>query len=122
MGKTTLYHPISLHVIRGAAEFCGFRFEKVHQLAGFSEKQSARYNVTIAEYPKGWDTQSLDLMQKDLQACFMDDIRVHWLRKNRAEKWMCHLQIDLNRAVAEYDFPEKGHHMSDDELSEEYQS
>jgi len=94
MGKKTLYHPVSLHVIRGAAEYCGFRFEKVHLLNSFPENQSARYNVKIVEFPAGWDRQPLDLMQNQLQACFMDGIRVHWLRKNKADQWMFHLQIN----------------------------
>jgi len=100
MGKKTLYHPVSLHVIRGAAEYCGFRFERVHQLNSFPENQSARYNVTIVEFPAGWDRQPLDLMQDQLQACFMDDIRVHWLRKSRADQWMCHLQVNPVAEVA----------------------
>lgn len=98
MGKTTKFHPVSLHVIRGAAEYCGFRFEKVHQLHSFPEKQSARYNVTIVDFPKGWDQMSLDLMQSVLQDCFLDDIRVHWLRRNRLEQWMCHLQVNTLKA------------------------
>jgi len=100
MGKITKFHPVSLHVIRGAAEYCGFRFEKVHQLHSFPEKNSARYNVTIVDFPKGWDQMSLDLMQSVLQDCFLDDIRVHWLRKNRLDQWMCHLQVDVIREPA----------------------
>jgi len=96
MGKTTLYHPISLHVIRGAAEYCGFQFEKVHQLNSFPENHTALYNVTIVKFPKGWNKQPLDIMQSMLQDCFMDDIRVHWLRLNRKDQWMCHLQVDTH--------------------------
>jgi hypothetical protein len=97
MGKTTLFHPVSLHVIRGAAEYCGFKFQKVHQLNSFPADGSARYNVTIVGFPAGWDKKPLDLMQSALQNCFMDDIRVHWLRRNRNDEWMAHLQVNLGR-------------------------
>jgi len=97
MGKTTLWHPVSLHVIRGAAEYCGFKFEKVHQLNAFPEEGKARYNVTIVAWPKGWNMAPLDLMQSALQNCFMDDIRVHWLRRNRDDQWMAHLQVSVGR-------------------------
>lgn len=96
MGKTTLYHPIPLPVIRGSAEYCGFKFDKIHQLHSFPEKRSARYNVTIIGFPQGWNEQPLDLMQSTLQQCFMDDIRVHWLRRNRFDQWMCHIQINVS--------------------------
>lgn len=95
MGKTTLYHPIPLSVIRGAAEFCGFKFDKIHQLNGYPELRTARYNVTVVGFPKGWDKEPLDIMQSMLQECFMDDMRVHWLRRNREDKWMFHLRVEL---------------------------
>lgn len=97
MGKTTLWHPIPLHVIRGAVEYCGFKFEKVDQLNVFPERGSARYNVTIVEWPGTWNELPIDVMQTMLQDCFMDDIRVHWLRRNRLDQWMAHLQISLGR-------------------------
>jgi hypothetical protein len=93
MGKKTLYHPVSLHVIRGAAEYCGFTFGKLQQLHHFSAKESVRYNATILGVPPGWDLQPMDLMQAQLQECFLDDIRVYWLRLNRLGYWMCHLQV-----------------------------
>jgi len=100
MGKKTRIHPVSLHVIRGAAEYCGFKFEKVHQLHSFPENNSARYNVTIVGWPGKWNKQPLDIMQSMLQECFMDDIRVHWLRLSRSDQWMCHLQINASKEVA----------------------
>jgi len=96
MGKTTLYHPVSLHVIRGAAEYCGFKFDKIHQLNGYPELKTARYNITVVGFPQGWDKQPLDIMQSMLQECFMDDMRVHWLRRNRDEKWMFHLRVEIS--------------------------
>ncbi len=96
MGKTTLYHPVPLSVIRGAAEYCGFKFQKIHQLNSFPTDRKARYNITVIGFPKGWDEQSPYNMQMALQECFMDDMRVHWLRKTRNELWMFHLQVKAN--------------------------
>jgi hypothetical protein len=111
VGKTTLYHPIPLSVIRGAAEYCGFKFAKIHQLHCFPDTGSARYNVEIVAFPKGWNKQPHDIMQNVLQSCFMDDIRVRWLRLNRKDQWMIHLQVNLKN-YAETD---------DEKLSEQYQ-
>jgi len=99
MGKATLYHPVSLHVIRGAAEYCGFKFETITQINGYPELKVARYNITVVGFPLNWDKQPLDIMQSMLQECFMDDMRVHWLRQNKKGRWMFHLQVEIGRST-----------------------
>lgn len=106
MGKVTLYHPISLHVIRGAAEYCGFKFSHIKQLYSEPDRQRARYNAQIVGFPSGWTNQPLPMMQNDLRRCFMDDIEVHWLRQNKSDQWCVHIQVDLSKSVAEYDVDE----------------
>jgi hypothetical protein len=92
MGKTTLYHPVSLHVIRGAAEYCGFQFGKLKQLWGNPEKRTARYEATIQQVPALFVNQSTMVIQNELQKCFMDDIRVHWVHHTRSGVLGCHIQ------------------------------
>lgn len=103
MGKTTLYHPISLHVIRGAAEFCGWRFGTVKQLRSDETKQTATYIAQIEDSPFILSQVSPEAATKALNSAFMDDIRVSHLRKTGKGNWKVYVDVDLNKAVAEYD-------------------
>jgi len=96
MGKTTLYHPVSLHVIRGAAEYCGFQFGTIKQKWSDREKQTARYDVEIVKMPGDlMETGTLLGIHHDLQNCFMDDIRVHWVHMTQSGTWACQLAVGI---------------------------
>jgi hypothetical protein len=95
MGKTTLFHPISLHVIRGAAEYCGWKFKHIHQTDAEPDRGRARYVAEVEAMPKRVLGLSQSAWQDDLQNCFMDDIRVYWPRQTKAGKWLVDLQVDL---------------------------
>jgi len=97
MGKKTLYHPVSLHVIRGAAEYCGFQFGKLKQMWSDPEHLSARYEVTIQQIPQRFQDKSNSIIQEALQNCFMDDIRVHWVHNTKSGVLACFLQAQLNK-------------------------
>jgi hypothetical protein len=97
MGKTTLYHPISLHVIRGAAEYCGWKFGKIKQLDSSPGLSKAHYEARIELMPRNLAASSLEKMQDELQKCFMDDIRVHWLHKTRRGLYACRLSVSLGQ-------------------------
>jgi|SRR6267142_4839898 len=93
MGKTTLYHPVSLHVIRGAAEYGGFQFGKLKQMWSSRENATARYEATIQQTPAWLTNCSSLIIQNELQTCFMDDIRVHWVHNTKSGVLACHLQV-----------------------------
>lgn len=97
MGKKTLYHPVSLHVIRGAAEYCGFQFGKLKQMWSQPEELSARYEVTIQQIPPRFQDKSNSIIQEALQNCFMDDIRVHWVHNTKSGVLACFLQVQINK-------------------------
>jgi len=97
MGATTLYHPISLHVIRGAAEYCGFQFGKLKQLWNDPDLQIARYEATIQQVPATWVNESTMIIQDVLQNCFMDDIRIHWVHHTKSGVLACHIVTKVNR-------------------------
>ncbi len=99
MGKTTLIHPIPLSVIRGAAEYCGWKFSRLVQKVCEPDLGRARYVAEIAIMPERLTAQGYQAMHDDLQSCFMDDIRIAFLHKTRRDKYLVELQIDLgNRA------------------------
>ena len=97
MGKTTLYHPISLHVIRGAAEYCGWQFGKLKQTWSDPETLSARYEATIQQVPPLFRDYSLAMLLRELEKCFMDDIRVHWLHYTKSGVLGCQLAVQLDK-------------------------
>lgn len=93
MGATTLYHPVSLTVIRGSAEYHGFRFGRLRQLYSEPEKCQARYEVNLERVPGELAGLSLMELQNVLQDCFMDDVRVHWLHYTKMGKLACQLAV-----------------------------
>lgn len=109
MGKTTLYHPIPLSTIRGAAEYCGFKLAKIKQKWSDKEKKTARYDVEIVKMPGHLAiTGTSNDIHYDLQHCFMDDIEVHWVHTTKKGLWCCQLQIEIKPEVESIPDPEPG--------------
>jgi len=92
MGKKTRIHPVSLHVIRGAAEYCGFRFGKIKQTSNDNDLFRAIYDAEIVEMPRDLATKGTLLqIHHDLQECFVDDIRIEWVHMTKSGKWSCQI-------------------------------
>lgn len=98
MGKTTLYHPLPMSVLRGAAEYCGFKFGRITQYYCDKPNRTAIYNVTIAKMPGNLETTGTLLgIQHDLQECFMDDVRIHWVHVTQSGFWSCRITVIMKR-------------------------
>lgn len=76
MGKKKLYHPVSLHVIRGGFEYCGCTVGRVHQVEAMPEQEVAFYSVDILTHPPSWLKKPPSKLIEAIQSCFLDDIRV----------------------------------------------
>lgn len=76
MGKTTGYHPISLHVIRGAAEYCGFEIGKIQRIAEWPAEEKAIYRIEVRDGPGGWRDWPPNVFRRQFQHCFLDDIKI----------------------------------------------
>lgn len=76
MGKKTLYHPVSLHVLRGAVEYCGFKFGRLQQINSDPTGLTATYRAVIEKAPKHCEGKSLEYVHFALQECFNADIKV----------------------------------------------
>lgn len=98
MGKTTLYHPVSLHVIRGAAQWMGWEFGKIEQLSAEPEMTRAVYRAEITAFPVDPDETTLNELTRLLKQAFMRDILPISIRKLPGEKWMCNIIVDLSEA------------------------
>lgn len=82
MGKQTHYHPVSLHVVRGAAEYCGFQFGKLKQVKSDELEKSATYVAEIKMIPLRCVEMPLRGVMKELSDCFNVDIVVLEMRQS----------------------------------------
>lgn len=82
MGKTTLFHPVSLQTIRGAAIQCGFVLSEIRQIAYSTEENEAFYRAIIVIAPVDFYDLSQENQKSMLQECFLDDIAVSWVGRN----------------------------------------
>ncbi len=81
MGKITHYHPVSLHVVRGAAEYCGFKFSKLKWLKSSPTGSSATYRFTLEKLPANLKDAPIGLIRSRLIECFNADIHVGTMRQ-----------------------------------------
>lgn len=87
MGKTTRFHPVSLHVIRGAAEYCGFKFGKIRQTSFESEAKFAEYEAEITRMPSFLSETGWGVVRRQLQHCFAVDITVENVWRSKSGIW-----------------------------------
>jgi len=81
MGKIAHYHPVSLHVVRGAAEYCGFKFGVLKWLKSTPTGSSATYRFTLEKTPPALSNAPIGLIRSRLVECFNADIRIGTLRQ-----------------------------------------
>lgn len=79
MGKKTLYHPVSLHAIRGALEFCGWRVGRLHQTWSNMDLEKAGYTADLVEVPSDLPLIPLWKLARLINGCFSDDIKVMYV-------------------------------------------
>jgi hypothetical protein len=76
MPKRTLYHPVSIHVLRGALEYCGITPGRLRQIGVNNAERSAIYRCDIIAVPKGLWSESLPAKRRAIQSCFASDVAV----------------------------------------------
>jgi len=96
MGKTTGYHPVSLHVIRGAAEYCGWKFGTITRLKSDVKIQTAEYRIAIVRGPDGCDHWPPKTFRRRLQLCFADEIEVTQVELSTYRLAHAYLKVRLN--------------------------
>jgi len=87
MGATTLYHPISLHVVRGAMAYCGWKCGKIQQITADFANTTAKYKLEIVDMPKSLSIYGAQIVAKQLQHCFAADITVNRVWNSRSGIW-----------------------------------
>jgi hypothetical protein len=96
MGKITLYHPISLTVIRGAALYCNWKIGRIKQTWSDQETTYAEYIMEIVGMPAGMDEHTNKVIAHQFQHCFLDDITVKRVWQTGNGSWQARVLVDLN--------------------------
>jgi hypothetical protein len=76
MGKTTLYHPVSLMVIRGGLEYCGVTSGRIRQTHVEPMLNQADYNIEIKKIEWYLTPMTSSQIMERIQGCFAADIVV----------------------------------------------
>jgi len=104
MGKTTLYHPVSLHVIRGSLDYGGFQLGRIRQIFASPETGEAVYAAEVVVCPKGFTAKTPQQQIKLLNSYFASDIRVvniatRYSGKRKSGKLIVTIETFLRPAV-----------------------
>jgi hypothetical protein len=95
MGKVTLYHPVSLYVIRGAALHGGFTLGRITQTRVSLAEGWAEYRATVLQaYPKFWDLPQA-FQRAAIDGCFALDISCTWAGYNTRHEFMVNLRTQI---------------------------
>jgi len=86
-------HPVSLHVIRGAVEYCGWKFGKIEQISLEVDAYFAEYECIIEKMPAGLEKQSWAVISRQLQHCFAADITLSNLWRSKGGTYRCQLIV-----------------------------
>lgn len=92
MGKTTLYHPVSLAVIRGAAEYAGFKLGKLRQVDVDESQGMAQYETVIRDLPADAGIIGPETLRAKLDSCFAADVGVLRVWYTRHGEWMASIE------------------------------
>jgi len=101
MGKTTLYHPVSLNVLRGALEYGGFTVGKFRQHNADREGMFASYQVEIKTWPIEHDEVSPEKLKVYLNNCFASDVDVVSVWVTRSGKRIARILTHVNPPAAQ---------------------
>lgn len=101
MGKTTLFHPVSLNVIRGAAEYGGFRLGKITQMGFDPQTGTARYRTELVHIPSSLRDASNKSLADAFQSLFAADLTVTEVWFNRSGDKVLRFSTHVKEAVSD---------------------
>lgn len=97
MGKQTLYHPVSLAIVRGAAEYGGFKLGRMRQTWFDKSRGEASYATTLESIPQDCVDAPLHAIRKALSGLFASDVDVISVYQNRVGRMFvqifCHTNV-----------------------------
>lgn len=101
MGKQTLIHPVPLSVLRGALEFCGWKFKSLKQIAVFDDGRKVAYKITGLKPPS--DAPRYDPLgaMLALQRCYNPPVLVDRVVMDTSPKIDAWIVVQDARAINE---------------------
>lgn len=118
MGKITLYHPVSLHVLRGALMYGGFTVGKFIQHNSNRDLQYATYEVEIKTWPDKIAQVSPELLKVHLNNCFASDVNFLQVWVTRSGKRMARLETHIEPYLQPIPQPRRYEDLSPEEQAE----
>jgi len=76
MGRQTRFHPVSLNILRGAAEYAGFKLGRIKQISPPGVSDHAKYIVPLLELPFDCQKQELLVIAARLNSAYAADVLV----------------------------------------------
>ena len=76
MPKTTLYHPVSIYVIRGSFDYSEFGIGRLRQIWSNQSLGQAGYVAELTSCPKGFLSKSIKGQLEAINRIFASDIQV----------------------------------------------
>lgn len=113
MGKTTLYHPVSLMTIRGAAAQNGFELGRITQTTPVGKDGSAQYRAVVKSWPKGWDKRGQAVQKAWFNNCFSLDIWCTWAGITAHGEFCVNITTQLTADDDQTEAPEMGAELVD---------
>jgi len=95
MGRTYLYHPVSLMTIRGACAQNGFELGRITQTGQDVKSGESRYRAIVKAWPKGWEKKSQAVMKAWVNASFNLDIWCDWAGETARGEYAINLRTQL---------------------------
>ncbi len=97
MPASTLFHPVSIYVIRGSLIHCGFTPGRLSQLGCNQTLGTARYRIAITKVPKQERDASPARMKKLINDCFVDDIECTEVWHKSDGSITAYISVDVHR-------------------------
>lgn len=96
MGKATLYHPVSLTVIRAAAIACNWKFGKIKQEWANEDTFTACYLAEIDLGKTGYILVERDALIHQVQECFADDVLIRDIWTTRSGRILVKFETSID--------------------------
>jgi len=82
MGKQTRLHPLPLSVLRGALEYCGWKFKTLRWVADSQFQDYVLYKVSKLSPPLAAPRMDVHAIKVALQRCFTSQVEIAGVTHN----------------------------------------
>lgn len=92
MGHSSLYHPVSLQVLRGALKYNGFTVGKFSQVLHDQERGTASYDLPVIQWDRSLQGSTINEIHSAINASFAADVECQRVWVTPAGTYMARLK------------------------------